>query len=363
MKRVLFIAHVESHILNFHLPFLKLFQDYGYETHVATNGKEPIPYCDVQHDICFERNPIHLNNLKAYKQLRKLLNTVDFNIIHCHTPVGSVLGRLACFYSKNRKSARVLYTAHGFHFYKGAPLLNWLIYYPIEKFLARITDCLITINEEDYQNSRKFRLRNNGLIYKINGVGIDIQAIDQTEVNIAEMRKELSLKMNDIVMITVGELNKNKNQAMILKAMHTIHDDRFKLLICGKGKSEQKLKRLITDLELQNQVFMLGYRTDIIKLLKISDIFVFPSLREGLSVAVLQAIASNKICYLSDIRGNRDLQAFSSNTFLFPVNDIHALSQLLLQYESIQVKPRMTAFNQFDIHNIIENIKEIYELN
>lgn len=363
MKRVLFIAHVESHILNFHLPFLKLFQDYGYETHVATNGKEPIPYCDVQHDICFERKPIHLNNLKAYKQLRKLLNTVDFNIIHCHTPVGSVLGRLACFYSKNRKSARVLYTAHGFHFYKGAPLLNWLIYYPIEKFLARFADCLITINEEDFQNTRKFHLRNNGFIYKINGVGIDIKAIDQTEVNIAEMRKELSLKMDDIVLITVGELNKNKNQEMILKAMHAIHDDRFKLLICGKGKNEQKLKKLITDLKLQNQAFMLGYRTDIIQLLKISDIFVFPSLREGLSVAALQAIACNKICYLSDIRGNRDLQSFSSNTFLFPINDINALSQLLLQYESIQVEQRMTAFNQFDIHNIIEKMKEIYELN
>lgn len=362
MKRVLFIAHVESHILNFHLPFLKLFQEHGYDTHVATNGKEPIPYCDVQHDICFERNPVHIHNLKAFKQLRHLLNTVDFDIIHCHTPVGSVLGRLACYHSKNRKSARVLYTAHGFHFYKGAPLLNWLIYYPIEKYLAKLTDCLITINEEDFQISTKFRLRNNGIIYNIQGVGIDIQAIDQTEVNIAEMRKELSLNMNDIVLITIGELNKNKNQEMILKAMQTAHNDRFKLLICGKGKNEQKLKKLIIDLKLQNQVFMLGYRTDIIKLLKISDIFVFPSLREGLSVAALQAIACNKICFLSDIRGNRDLQSYSPHTFLFPVNDFYALSKLLLHYELIQVKPRMLSFNQFDINNILENMKQIYEI-
>ena len=131
MKKVLFTATVDSHILQFHLPFLKLFKENGYEVHVATNGNDEIPYCDVKHVVSFERSPIKINNLKAIGQLRKIINEEKFDIIHTHTPMGSVITRLAAKKARKKYHTRVIYTAHGLHFFKGAPLKNWLIFYPI----------------------------------------------------------------------------------------------------------------------------------------------------------------------------------------------------------------------------------------
>ena len=153
-KKVLFTATVDSHILHFHIPYLKLFKEKGYEVHVATNGNEEIPYCDKKHVISFERSPLKLNNLKAIGQLRKIINEENFDIIHCHTPMGSVVTRLAAKKAR-KKGTRVIYTAHGFHFYKGAPKLNWFLFYPVEKYLSKYTDTLITINKEDYDLAKR----------------------------------------------------------------------------------------------------------------------------------------------------------------------------------------------------------------
>ena len=149
MKKVLFTATVDSHILQFHLPFLKMFKENGYEVHVATNGDESIPFCDKKIKISFERSPFKINNLKAIGQLRKVINEEQYDIIHTHTPMGSVVTRLAAKQARKKNNTRVIYTAHGFHFFKGAPILNWLVFYPVEKWLAKYTDTLITINKED----------------------------------------------------------------------------------------------------------------------------------------------------------------------------------------------------------------------
>lgn len=146
MKKVLFTATVDSHILQFHIPYLKYFKEQGYEVHVATNGNEKIPFCDVKHKIHFERSPFKINNLKAIKQLRKIIEQEKFEIIHCHTPVGSVTTRIAAKKARRKYNTKVIYTAHGFHFFKGAPIINWVLFYPIEKWLSKYTDCLITIN-------------------------------------------------------------------------------------------------------------------------------------------------------------------------------------------------------------------------
>ena len=198
MKKVLFTATVDSHILHFHIPYLKLFKENGYEVHVATNGDEKIPYCDVKHKISFERSPIKLNNLKAIKQLKKVIDKEKFDIIHCHTPMGSVVTRLAA--KKARKNGtRVIYTAHGFHFYKGASLFNWLFFYPVEKYLSKYTDTLITINTEDYELAKnKFHLND---IYYIPGVGVDKEkfSINLSEKEKHKLRETLGIKDSDFV--------------------------------------------------------------------------------------------------------------------------------------------------------------------
>lgn len=308
MKKVLFTATVDSHILQFHVPYLKWFKEQGYEVHVATNGDKEIPYCDKKHVISFERSPIKINNLKAIKDLKKIIDKDKFDIIHCHTPMGSVVTRLAA--KKARKGGTsVIYTAHGFHFYKGAPLLNWLIYYPIEKWMSKYTDCLITINREDYELAKKkFRTKQ---IEFVPGVGIELEKFqfEMSEEEKNKLKERLGIKKDDFVLIQVGELNKNKNQIMSINAIKELIKEYkdIHLLLVGTGELEQFYKQEIEKNKLQENIHMLGYRKDIPQLLKISNVLLSLSYREGLPVNVVEAMFCNLQIITTDCRGNRDL--------------------------------------------------------
>lgn len=157
MKKVLFVATVvRLHINMFHKPFIRWFHEQGWQVDVAANNDYDnpnecvIPFCSHYYVMPFERSPFKRGNWAAYRQLKSLLDREHYDIIHCHTPMGSVIARLAAGSARN-KGTKVLYTAHGFHFYDGAPLVNWLVYYPIERILSRRTDLLITMNQEDYR--------------------------------------------------------------------------------------------------------------------------------------------------------------------------------------------------------------------
>jgi len=200
MKKVLFTATLDSHILQFHIPYLKMFKEQGYQVHVATNEENEIPFCDVKHVVCFERNPIKINNLRAIRCLNKIIDKEKFDIIHCHTPMGGVVTRLAA--KKARKAGtKVIYTAHGFHFFKGAPIKNWLIFYTIEKWLAKYTDTLITINEEDYKLAkRKFKKIKN--IEYVHGIGLDTTKfdIDITKKELNDLRNQIEINEDNIIL-------------------------------------------------------------------------------------------------------------------------------------------------------------------
>lgn len=323
-KKVLFTATVDSHILHFHIPYLKLFKEKGYEVHVATNGNEEIPYCDKKHVISFERSPLKLNNLKAIGQLRKIINEEKFDIIHCHTPMGSVVTRLAAKKAR-KKGTRVIYTAHGFHFYKGAPKLNWFLFYPVEKYLSKYTDTLITINKEDYDLAkRKFKKCND--IEYVPGVGIDEKKFDfkMSKKERDDLRKSLGLKSDDFIMIQVGELNKNKNQIMSINAMKKITNEykNIHLLLVGDGPLKDYYNIQIKNNNLENNVHLLGYRSDVPKLLKISDALLSLSYREGLPVNVIEAEFCGLPIIATNCRGNRDLVKNNKNGYLINVDDI-----------------------------------------
>ena len=336
MKKVLFTATVDSHILAFHIPFLKLFKDKGYEVHVATNGNEDIPYCDVKHVVCFERSPYKLNNIKAIKQLKKIIDTEKFDIIHCHTPMGGVVTRLAA--RKARKNeTRVIYTAHGFHFYKGAPIKNWLLFYSVEKYLAKYTDTLITINTEDYELAKKkFSKRCKDIQYVL-GVGIDPKKFDfeMTKKDKHELRKSLGLKDDDFVMICVARLDKNKNQSFLIgvtsnliKTYKNIH-----LLLVGPDELDGKYQEQAKDI--LSNVHFLGFRKDIAQLMQISNITLSSSLREGLPVNILEAMFSNLPIISLDTRGVRDLIVNDKNGFIVNNIDDFVENSLIQQTGSI----------------------------
>lgn len=370
MKKVLFTATVDSHILQFHLPFLKLFKEKGYEVHVATNGDEEIPYCDVKHKVTFERSPFKINNLKAIKQLRKVCESEKFDIIHTHTPMGSVVTRLAAKSSRKKHHTRVIYTAHGLHFFKGAPIINWLLFYPVEKYLSKYTDTLILINKEDYDRcKRKFKKCKD--IQYVPGVGIDEEKFnfEMTKKEKLELRKSLGLKEKDFVMIYPAELNKNKNQLMLINAMRNLvkeHKD-IHLLLPGKDSYNGYYHKVVEELDLENNVHFLGFRKDIPKLLKISDVAVASSRREGLPVNILEAMYVGLPVIATDCRGQRDLVKNGKNGFLIGQDDSNGFIKSVKKiYKDNKDNNEMLKYNQeiikdFVIKSIVSEMKKIYD--
>lgn len=327
-KTVLMIASVASMIEQFNMSNIKILQDMDYQVEVACNfnkgntiSEERIQQFKelltknhiLYHQIDFERNVLNLcKNIKAYKQIKKILTIKNtYKFLHCHSPIGGVVGRIAGL----TMGIRVIYTAHGFHFYKGAPLRNWFVYYPIEKYLSRHTNILITINKEDFTIAQKFHSK---VVRYIPGIGINTAKYHAvlSRKDIAIKRSHMNLSNEDIVLLSVGELNKNKNHQIVIRAIAELKALPIKYLICGQGKQYLQLKRLTEKLNLEDKVYFLGYRTDIKELYEISDIFIFPSKREGLSVSLMEAMASGKPIICSKIRGNIDLVEKDKNGIL-----------------------------------------------
>lgn len=368
MKKVLFIATVvKLHIMRFHIPYLKWFKEKGFEVHVcAKNDYEnkndcKIPYCDKYYDLPFERSPFKKNNFYVQKELRKIIDKNSYNIIHCHTPMGGTLGRIAARKTRNQ-GTKVFYTAHGFHFYKGAPLINWLIYYPVERYLARYTDTLITINKEDFNRAKKFKT--NKVEY-VPGVGIDTDTLEKVTVDKVSKRREIGIKENEFMILSVGELNRNKNHKVIIKALAKLQNNQIKYVLCGQGPLENDLKKLTRELKIEAQVKFLGFRNDIVELCKVADLFAFPSYREGLSLSLMEAMASGLPVVCSNIRGNSDLIENQKGGYLLDPEDVNSFStsikylfkdnkrlKMFGSYNAIVVKK----FDEINVLNIMEKL-------
>lgn len=372
MGKILFIATVESHILNFHVPFIRYFQDKGYEVHVATklaNRQDELKDLNVvSHNIDFSRSPYSLSNVKALNQLIKIMRENKFSLVHVHTLVGAFLGRLAARITNTKP---VLYTAHGFHFYKGAPLKNWLIYYTMEKIAAHWTDGLITMNEEDFNIAKKFNLRRKDAVFYVHGVGIDI---DKYCINDEEKRKklreELGFSEDDVLILTVAEINTNKNHKQVIDAIKALRDyySNIYYLIVGTGEKEEELKNYVLISNLGSKIRFSGYREDIPEILNAIDIFGLTSLREGLPRAIMEAMAAGKPIVATNVRGNRDLVRDGVNGYLIPVNDIEATAKVIVKLvENKNLRLRMgeegrKIIQDYAIEKVLNEMDEIYSL-
>lgn len=296
----------------FLIPHIKMLLDEGHEVSVACSlqqqlndffYKNDIPV----YDIPFDRSPLSKNNRVAYKVFKTLVKNENFDIVHTHTPVASMIVRLAC---KKTKS-KVFYTAHGFHFFKGAPLKNWIMYYPVEKYLSKYTDKLITINKEDYNRANK-KFSKTDVKYT-HGVGLSTRKFNKFfPVDLDEFKQN----DDDLVLLSIGELNDNKNHEQVINELSEINEMHFIYLICGVGEKEDHLRNIIMKKGMQNKVFLLGYRKDIPSILAVSDIYIHPSKREGLPVSIMEAMYQRLPVCCSDIRGNNDLIEHDLNGYL-----------------------------------------------
>ena len=309
--------------------------------------------------VDFDRNPLGYKNLLAHKQLNKIVHDGKYDVIHCNTPIGGVLGRLCGW---EQKVPTVIYQAHGFHFYQGAPLTNWLLYYPVERLLAHWTDILITINQEDYKSAQKFRLRKGGRVVLHPGVGVDIKSFANEVVDRDAKRKELGIE-DKVAFFAAGTLNKNKNHTILIDAIKKMNRDDVALLIAGEGENHKKLQHKIDDLGLSQQVKLLGFRSDIKEILKAVDCFVFPSLREGLAMSAVEAVASGLPCVASNNRGVREV--LTDSPFLFEPHDCktlvkHMTAMLDSTTRTQEAERAQLTIDQFDISKSIEHYKMIY---
>jgi len=372
-KRVLFTATVvKQHIMTFHVPYLRMFQGMGWETAVAgaNDYEDPselsIPHCDTYYEIPFERIPWKAGNLRAYRQLKKIIDEGHFDIIHCHTPVGAMITRLAAIKAR-KQGTKVIYTAHGFHFHKGSSLVSWLAYYPVEWVLAHLTDVLLTMNREDYALAQK-KMHAKRVEY-VPGVGIDTSRFASHRDDRQEKRRELGFGEEDFLILTVAEMNKNKNQVMVLKAMALLKEkeefSNIKYLICGMGDYETELRRQAKELEIEDHVFFMGYRKDIPQIHRCCDLFAFMSYREGLPVALMEAMSSGMPTVCSAARGNTDLIE-NGKEGLIVENQPQTVADAILElYHDPEVRRRFSEaaaekVRQFDQKNVHRMMKDIY---
>lgn len=353
--KILYVTTISLTINSFFQPHIDMLIKEGNHVDIACNYSE-LPLDNLYdelgcgfYQIDFSRSPLSVDNIRAYKQLKKVVEYGNYDIIHCHTPNASVITRLVCRRFR-KKGLKVFYTAHGFHFYKGAPKLNWIVFYPIEKICSRFTDKLITINKEDYELAKKkFKALE---VHYIPGVGVDLSKFENTQVDCAAKRNEIGVPENAFLFFSVGELNENKNHQIVIKALAKLNDPNMHYAIAGTGEMKCDLLELAQKLNIEDQVHLLGYRNDVIDLYKISDVYVHPSYREGLPVAVMEALATGTTVIASNIRGCEDVVRNN----LFNPNDVDSLTEIIRNYHTNGVLD--VSFSQ---ENVIERVVSLYE--
>jgi glycosyltransferase EpsD len=363
--KVLFVSHT-TNFIKFNLPYMQWFRNQGWEVHYASAEEEPFPVdsCEKHFKICFNRSPYSFDNIKAYKQLKELIEREKYQIIHCHTPMGGVVTRLAARQAR-KSGTKVIYTAHGFHFYKGAPKINWLLYYPVEKYLSKYTDCLITINQEDYTAAKNKNFK-AAKIEKIDGVGISLEKFSPNKQG-ELLRKELEIEHNDYILVCVGELNKNKNQCFVIQQISALAQviPSIKLLIVGAGDCRENYEKMCENIK--NRVLFLGYRNDVDKIYAISNLLVSASHREGLPVNILEGMAVGLPIVCTRVRGQVDVIKDGINGYLYDVNNSEQFQSYIFKlYNDAETAMNMSKQNIMDVQKYalekaIANMSDIYK--
>ena len=333
MKKILFVANVaKEHIIKFHIPSIDKFKSAGWQVDVACSGEEKVPFCDNQFVTSWKRSPFNLNIFKGIHELKNIIERSEYDVVYCHTPVGGVVARLASLKARKR-GTRVVYFAHGFHFYKGAPLVNWLIYYPIEKILAKFTDAVITINDEDFKNAKqKLKVKE---VYKINGIGIKTAAFSEfsKDVSRIKIREELNIPQNANVLIYLAELIPNKNQGMLLDTLKNVlkkHKNTF-LLLVGPDHNDGKFQKYSETLGVVENVRFTGWRADKSELYSAADICVASSIREGFGINLVEALASGLPVVATYNRGHSTIIRDGIEGYLVNIGDSVEMAQKVCQ--------------------------------
>lgn len=363
-KKVLFVANVvKEHILKFHVPTIKRLKEIGWTVDVAASGEEAVPYCDHQIRGAWKRSPFTPDTLKGVRQLERIIEEGDYDIVYCHTPVGALVARLAARKARKR-GTKVVYFAHGFHFFAGAPLINWLLFYPIERLLARHTDLLITLNDEDYARARRvFR----GLpVRQVPGIGVDFERlhVENPQEARVQRRAEWGIPQDALVLMYVAELIPNKNQGMLFEALQEIRKERTDtyLVLVGPDHADGYFGRLAQEMGVADFVVFTGWRSDIGACLRAADICVASSRREGLALNIVEAMYCGLPVVATDNRGHVPIIRDGENGFLVHVGESGKMARRVLELtENPQLREQFVRedLSRFGAERVAQQIIEI----
>lgn len=368
------VATVPSMIGQFNMDNISILLDMGYQVDVASDFKDTSIWPkektkqlvkDLKSkgvrciQVNFSRNPLDIvRHINSYRRILELIKTRNYSFIHTHTPIASVIARLCA----RKTKTKVIYTAHGFHFYTGGPIKNWIVFYPIEKWLSRYTDILITINKEDYIRARE-HFHAKRTVY-VPGVGIDTERFLCSKNDHAKdfvrkrVRQEIGIPLDAKVIVSVGELSRRKNHKIVVEALQKLPDD-YWYVIVGIGQLSEELSAI----DKTKRLKLIGYRTDVVDILNASDVFAFPSLQEGLPVALMEAVSVGLPCVVSRIRGNTDLvkeekcwfEPNSVNSFYESLNYIISMDNNTANKDSSEIKKII------DIQMINKKMRNVYK--
>lgn len=360
MKKILFVATVPEHFRYFHLPCFKMLSENGCEVHTVCSSDEKFPFTEKNFNVHIGRSPADPQNIKAISTLKKIIEEEKYDAVHCHTPMGGAVARIASR-KMRKKGMRVIYTAHGFHFYKGAPLMNWLIFYTMEYLMSFMTDDLITINTEDFERGKK--LLKAKRTHHVHGVGCDTSRFGKAE-NTAQVREKLGFSPDEKIIAYVAEQNENKNQQLLVRAVSGLSQKikNIRLLIVGPDNIGGKYEELAK--ELSAPVSFLGRRDDVPEILSVCDIYAASSLREGLPVNVMEAMASSLPVVAVNNRGHRALVENGVTGYIVNPDEKEMADRLceILNSEELYEKMAENALRNISDYDVKTVISELYKI-
>lgn len=362
--KILYVTALNETINAFLIPHIEKLVEEGNEVHCACNINRKISFRLINkkviyHSIQFSRNPLKINYIKVMKDIRRIYIENKYDIVHVHTPIASFLTRFAL---KNY-DVKIIYTAHGFHFFKGAPLINWLIYYPLERIAAHWTDRIVTINDEDFERAKTFKLRNNGDVMLMHGVGIDPNEYILNEFDRDEYRRILEVKQNDFMLLILADINKNKNHIQLIEAIKELikNNDHIKVICAGEGPLRSELSKRVIELGLEDKIKFLGFRKDVKELINSSDCVGLFSMREGLPKSLMEAMCCGKPLIASNIRGCRDIAGNDNVGILVNPNDYKSILSGLKKIINNKYNFKIIK-KEVERYNLRRVLKEVYEI-
>ena len=368
--RILFCTTLDNQILHFHIPYIQWLRSRGHQVDVASSGSADMPFCDTKFHVPFTKNPVSTGNLAAFRMLRRILHDGRYDLVHCHSPSAGAIARLAVRSLPRKSRPVVFYTAHGFHFFQGAPKAYWLLVFPLERLLARFTDCLLVMNDEDFETVTKYRFR-AGRIVRVPGVGVDLDLLDAICVSgdRESLRKKHGYRESDYLLFYAAELSERKNQAMLLDALERLVPGipGIRLLLAGRDLLDGALQADAERRGLSGRVDFLGHREDVAEWLLLSDAVVASSRQEGLPVNLIEAMACGRPVIATAVRGHVDLISSGVNGMLVPDDDAETLADAVLWVhddpnaaEAMGAQAAQDA-RAYSLHRVLEVVGDLYE--